>query len=137
MFLLVSFLCLSVSSCKEEEETFRTFPVPEWNVRTADYAVNMTAVVQLPPNLIQYAQRDDLLAAFAGETCVGKGELQGEGLYFVTIHGTTDAEPLIHFQYYSARNKYLYDSGELFRFETDKVIGVYDYPEILPFVIVK
>jgi hypothetical protein len=135
--LLLFFLCLLTSACKEEEETFRTFPVPVWNVDPSGYAANMTAVVQLPSNLIQYAQEDDQLAAFAGEKCVGKGELISEGLYFVTIHGTTGEEPQIHFQYYSARNSYLYTSGEVFAFEANKIIGEIDKPEILPFTIVK
>jgi hypothetical protein len=135
--LLLFFVCLLTNACKEEEETFRTFPAPVWEVDPAEYAVNMTAVVQLPSNLIQYAQEDDQLAAFDGEKCVGKGELINEGLYFVTIHGTAGEEPPIHFQYYSARNRYLYTSDELFAFEADKIIGEYDAPEILPFTIVK
>jgi hypothetical protein len=137
IILLTSFICLLTNACKEEEETFSTFPVPTWNVNPAEYSVSMTAVVKLPDNLIQYAQpAEDQLAAFAGEKCLGKGEIR-EGLYFVTIHGTTDSEPSIHFQYYSARNKYLYTTDELFIFETDKVFGVVDEPEILPFTIVK
>jgi hypothetical protein len=136
IILLTSFICLFTSACKEEEETFTTFPAPSWSVNPAEYSVTMTAVVKLPSNLLEYAQPEDQLAAFAGETCVGKGELR-EGVYFVTIHGTADKEPQIHFQYYSARNSYLYDSGQLFTFETDKVFGVVDEPEILPFTIVK
>ncbi|MDR1342523.1 MAG: hypothetical protein LBK18_04600 [Prevotellaceae bacterium] len=135
--LLLFFICLPTSACKEEEETFTTFPAPVWDVNQAEYAVNMTAVVQLPSNLIQYALEEDQLAAFAGEKCVGKGELISNGLYFVTIHGATDQEPQIRFQYYSARNKYLYASGELFAFEADKVFGVIDEPEILPFTVTK
>jgi hypothetical protein len=137
LILLISFICLLTNACKEEEETFPTFSAPTtWNVNLAEYSVSMTAVVKLPDNLIQYAQPEDQLAAFAGEKCLGKGEIS-EGLYFVTIHGTTDSEPSIHFQYYSARNKYLYTTDELFTFETDKVFGVVDEPEILPFTIVK
>jgi hypothetical protein len=96
----------------------------------------MTAVVELPANLIGYAQAEDELAAFAGEKCIGKGELN-DGLYFVTIHGATDAEPAIHFQYYSARNKYLYKTEELFSFEANKVFGVADEPETLTFNMVR
>jgi hypothetical protein len=132
--LLLFSVCLLTNACKEEEETFHTFPAPAWEVDPAGYAVNMTAVVQLPSNLIQYAREEDQLAAFVDEEkCVGKGELIGEGLYFVTIHGTAGEEPPIHFQYYSARNRYLYISDELFTFEADKIIGEYDAPEILPF----
>jgi hypothetical protein len=135
--LLLLFICLFTNACEDEEETFRTFPTPDWSVNPTEYAVNMTAVVQLPSNLIPYAREEDQLAAFAGEKCVGKGELISNGLYFVTIHGPTDEEPQILFQYYSVRNKYLYTSGELFAFETDKIFGVIDEPEILPLTIVQ
>jgi hypothetical protein len=98
------------------------------------FAASMSAVVQLPSNLMPYAQEADQLAAFAGKKCVGKGE-KVEGLYYVTIYGTTSEAPPIHFQYYSARNKYMYTSGELFAFEVNKVFGVRDTPEILPLTI--
>jgi hypothetical protein len=138
MILWVSLIIFMTNACKEEEETFPTFPAPNWSFNPGEYPVNMTAVVKLPANLIQYAQEDDQLAAFAGEKCLGTGEQQAsKGLYYVTIHGTTGDAPLISFQYYSARNKYLYNTGDLFAFETDKVFGIEDEPEELPFSIVK
>jgi hypothetical protein len=137
MILWVSFICLLTNACKEEEETFPTFPAPAWSANPGEYQVNMTAVVKLPSNLIQYAQEDDQLAAFAGEKCVGTGKQTAEGVYYVTIFGTSETEPQISFQYYSAQNRYLYNSGALFAFETNKVFGVADAPEEIPFSIVK
>jgi hypothetical protein len=140
MILLVSCICLLAGACKEEEETFPTFPAPVWDVNPAMYSVNMTAVVKLPSNLEEYAQADDRLAAFVGGECRGVGEVvetSGRKLYFVTIHGTADDESTVSFQYYSARNRYLYRTDELFAYEADKMFGTVDEPEILTFSIVK
>lgn len=135
--LLASAACLLTTACSEKDETFTTFPAPTWSVNPAEYSVNMTAVVQLPSFLIQHAHPEDQLAAFTGETCLGKGEAISEGLFFVTIHGTADAEPPVHFKYYSAKTRYLYATGELFAFEADRVFGVVDDPETLTLTSVK
>jgi hypothetical protein len=140
IILFTSFIFLLANACKEEEETFPTFDAPAWSANPANYSGSMTAVVKLPDNLIQYAQTDDQLAAFAGEECRGTGTLiknDADSAYYVTIHGNADEAPAIYFQYYSARNKYLYQTEELFPFETDEVFGVADEPETLNFIIVK
>jgi hypothetical protein len=124
------------TACKEEEETFTQFPAPIWSVNSAEYQVNMTAIVALPSALQPYAWEDDQLAAFAGEVCRGTGVLV-DGLYYVTILGAPDDQSNIRFRYYSARNKYLYQSAELFAFEVDKVFGTADKAEVLQLSIVK
>jgi hypothetical protein len=96
----------------------------------------MTAVVKLPPELAQYVQSEDQLAAFSGDVCRGTG-INIDGLYYVAILGTPDDQSTIHFRYYNTRNRYLYTTRELFSFETDQVFGTTDEPEVLTFSIVK
>jgi hypothetical protein len=137
MILLVSFLALLTNACKEDGQTFPAFPAPVWSVDPAKYALQMTATVTLPSNLLPYVQADDQLAAFAGNKCRGTGQSIGQGLYRVTVYGLVDEQPAIHFQYYSAKNKYLYRTGDLFSFEPDKACGKADDPLLLPLNVVE
>jgi hypothetical protein len=134
--LFCLYVLAAATACKEEEEVFTQFPAPIWSVNSAEYQVNMTAVVRIPDELLSYVQEDDQLAAFAGEVCRGTGALI-DGLYYVTILGMPDDQSNIRFSYYSARNKYMYQTGELFAFETDKVFGTVDSAEVLQLSIVK
>jgi hypothetical protein len=90
----------------------------------------MTAIVILPPNLAQNAQDDDQLAAFTGEECRGIGGKVGD-LYFVSIQATQEEDFTVRFGYYSASNKYLYTTGNLFPFEMNGNVGSDDEPEVL------
>jgi hypothetical protein len=137
MFLLASVLCLSASSCKEEEgETFRTFPAPAWDVTPAKYALQMTAVIELPSNLLPHAQDGDRLAAFAGNKCRGVGQAIEQGLYRIVIYGLVGEPPAIHLRYYSDQNKYLYQTAEPFIFEPGQTLGTDEQPEVPQFVVV-
>lgn len=143
LFFFAIFLLIGISSCKDDKETFTVHPQPNWEVvNNEGYPVSMTAVVRIPENLSAYASEGDELAAFAGETCRGVGEIlknvEGvEGVYYVTIKGTFDEEVDIYFQYYSERNKYLYKTAALFVFEKDKVYGTADSPSVLPLNVVE
>jgi hypothetical protein len=133
ILLLWGGIFIGLNGCKEEEERFPQFETPAWSIDATQHSVNMTAVVQLPQQWAQYAQSGDRLAAFAGENCRGVGEVVGDNpaVYYVTIHGTSEEQVQIKFRYYNARTRYLFDSGELFPFEVDKVYGTSDAPEIL------
>ena len=136
----IIFVCLFASilfvSCKEDDEKFPTFPTPVWNVNSAEYSVNMTAVVTLPQALIQYAEEGDQLAAFSGDVCRGVGEII-DGLYYVAILGMPEDQSNIHFRYYSIRNEYLYQTADLFAFDADEIFGTTDEPETIELSIVK
>jgi hypothetical protein len=130
-------LALSIlTGCKEEEEVYTKYPTPVWQVNNPEYSVSMTAVAKLPKELTQYAQEDDQLAAFSGNNVRGIGE-KINGLYFISIVGTPEDQSNIHFRYYSARNKYLYRSVDLFSFSVDKTYGTVDNPQVIQFSIVK
>lgn len=136
LFLFVLLFSVSFTACKKKKEVYQTFPTPTWEVAHEDYSTSMTVVVVIPDYLLPYASDDDQLAAFAGEICRGTGDIVN-GLYYVTIKGTYDDEEEIYFQYYSARNKYLYKSPILFEFESDGVYGSVDEPKTLPLSIVE
>lgn len=133
--LLSLFALICLTGC-EEDESFPTFPAPTWKANSSLYSTTMTAVVQLPPELIQYYTELDQLAVFAGEVCRGTA-VAIDGLFFVTIYGTPDDHSKLYFQYYNARNKYLYETKELFSFESDMIYGVMDEPEVLSLTIKK
>jgi hypothetical protein len=132
----VVLLALSTSTgCKEEEEVYTKHPAPVWQINNPAYSVSMTAIVQLPKELAQYAQEGDLLAAFSGDSVRGIGE-KIDGVYFVSIVGTPEDQSNIHFRYYSDRNKYLYRSTDLFAFGVNKTYGTVDEPQVIRFSII-
>ncbi|MBN1462145.1 MAG: hypothetical protein JXQ69_00680 [Paludibacteraceae bacterium] len=134
---ILCFAVISVNSCKEEEESYQTFEAPNWYVNQPIYAVNMTAVVTLPSNLKPYLQTEDELAAFdENNSCRGVGTFIN-GLFYITIKGTSDDQSNIHFKYYSSRNKYMYKSANSVAFEPDLIYGTIDNPEILNLVVLK
>ena len=132
------FISLFITACKEDEEKFTTYDPPVWSVDyTAGYYENMTAIVRLPNNLAQYADENDQLAAFAGDgKCRGVGELIN-GSYFVSIKGAPEDQSNIRFMYYSAQNKYLYQTDDLFSFDASRIFGTVDEPKELLLNVLK
>ena len=135
--LLLCLLGLAVfSACGDDEETFPTSPAPEWKVDlTEQYPLSMSAVVKLPDNLEAHAAAGDQLAAFVGEDCRGVGEaveVNGQKVYFVLIKGNGSEQDKIKFQYFSAKNSYLYTTQKFLKFEVDTRFGSADAPEVLP-----
>jgi hypothetical protein len=130
------FILAMAGGCQDEDKPDYAQPqVPVWTVNSSAYSVSMTAIVSLPPNLAQYAQDNDLLAAFSGEECRGIGEKIGD-LYYVSIQAMPEEDFTVQFVYYSARNKYLYTTGELFPFEMNGNVGSVDEPEVLQLAII-
>ena len=136
MVVMLSVVCGCFTACKKEEPLPER-PRPVWGVKQGIYTESsMTAVVILPKNLQAYAQDDDMLAAFAGNECRGIGELI-DGAYYILIKGAPDEYTGISFQYYSARNKYLYTTASDLAFKPDARFGSVDEPEVLALTIVK
>ena len=133
-------LCLlglvGFTACGDDDETFPTSPSPEWKVDlTEQYPLSMSAVVQLPENLAAHAAPGDQLAAFVGDECRGVGQLvevNQKNVYFVLIKGNGSEQDKIKFQYFSARNSYLYTTQKFLKFEVDTRFGSADAPEVLP-----
>ncbi len=137
LIFLGLFFALIANSCKEEEDVYKTFPDPSWEVNDAIYSVNMTAVVKLPDYLVSYSQSDDKLAAFSDDdVCRGVGYIVDD-LYFLTIKGTPEEEVNIKIRYYNKRNQYMYITSDLFQFEQDFVYGTADEPMTLNFTVLK
>lgn len=132
--ILVS-ICF-LSSC-EEEVLYPTFDAPGWNVvDNADYSVTMTVVAEIPEYIAKNAQSGDELAAFAGNECRGVAKKVGE-LYYIMIDGTDDENPPLQFRFYSAANRYMYQTTGTYQFKANAMIGTVDEPEKLFLEIIK
>jgi hypothetical protein len=130
------FILAMAGGCQEKDE-FNDFQSssPDWMVNSSLYSVSMTAIVCLPPNLAQYAQDDDLLGAFSGNECRGIGGKLGD-LYYVSIQAAPEEDFTVQFIYYSARNKYLYTTDDLFPFEMNGMVGSDEEPVVLQLEII-
>lgn len=97
---------------------------------------NMTAVVRLSDELRVFGNPEqDQVAAFVGDECRAVGDLkrnQGEAYYVMQIKGVAAIGEKISFRYYSANNKYLYQTDADLDFVSDGVYGSVQAPEVLP-----
>ena len=103
---------------------------PTWQVvENPDMTASMTAVIQVK-TLCDQAINDtvvgekDVLAAFAGETCIGIAKYS-EGLFFLYITGT---EGNVSLRYYSAHYTNLFEAKDAFPFVNDTQKGTPDSP---------
>ena len=139
---------LLLSGCKKEEpETFFSDQQhPAWSI-PSDYDVtsSMTAVIkvdlkaQYPDMAADFViDSNDLLAAFAGETCLGTATPQ-DSLFFLYIAGQTTptSTPALTLRYWSAHYKNLFEAPDAFPFTNDARLGTADHPFIPAFVVVK
>ena len=139
--LLIAFALFCITACKDDkEDVYPTFPRPNWEVNTSEnFSATMTAVVILPDELLEFAEKDDLIAVFINEECRGKGTLvekEGEPYYYFTIKGYYDEQGKMTFQYYNTARSYLYRTGAILDFEPDGIWGVIDLPKVLDLSIV-
>ncbi|MEG0994128.1 MAG: hypothetical protein RSE51_09835 [Bacteroidales bacterium] len=97
---------------------------------------NMAAVVRISDELGVFANPEsDQIAAFVGEECRAKGVLKmqnGKPYYIMQIKGRTSVNEKISFRYYSANNKYLYQTDAYLTFSDEGIYGSESEPEILP-----
>lgn len=139
LMLLVGLFCCA--SCSEDDETFTTFPNPNWAVDlTGALPVSMSAFVCLPENLATYEETGDKLAAFVGDECRGVGEAVTVGtqkVYVILIKGTGSEQERISFKYYSSKNAYMYETSAFLNFEVDTRYGSADEAQVLPLTIVQ
>ena len=110
---------------------------PAW-VAPSDFDMtsSMTAVIRVDlsltyPKLIKDAARSigegDLLAAFAGDQCIGVTSPE-EGLFYLFITTPTKDDAPISLHYYSSILKNLFVSDETFVFDNDQRLGSYSEP---------
>ncbi len=123
-------------SCHKDDDKYPRYESPDWNVNSSDYQVSMTAVVDLPAYISPYMTDDDKMAAFIDGTCRGVATLI-DGHFYILIKGNPDEQDGIDFEYYNARNRYLYEAPRYITFEADLMVGSADAPEVLPLKVKK
>lgn len=113
---------------------------PAWTVPADyDYTSSMTAVVKVDIAR-QYSfasdfevKDDDVLAAFIGETCVGKVS-PDEGFFILYIAGT---EGTVTLRYYSAFYRNIFVARDAFPYKNDENLGTIAEPFVPAFVVAK
>lgn len=126
--IMLSLVLITVLSCDKDGPTLS----PDWTItQNPDYSVTMTAVVQLPKDMIWSIRAEDKLAAFVGDECRGIASLVNENVHFVLIRGKADEVNNVEFRYYSAYKETIYKTEDFLPFEPDFVFGTVDTPEIL------
>lgn len=142
--IIGSLICLAFAACEPKqpaESFYGNESRPTWVApQEHDMTVSMTAVVkvdlaaQYPNQAADFVRTsDDLLAAFAGETCLGVAE-EVNGLYFIYIAG---AEGDVTLRYYSAHYKNLFEAKDAFPFVNDTQLGTTAEPYIPKLQVVK
>lgn len=132
--ILILSLGLFFGQCSKDDESFNTYPVPNWSVESPEqYPNSFTAIIRLPDYVNAYSEDNDRVAAFIGEECRGIGSLvtSDDGIkrvYYLTIRGPDTETGEIFFKYYNARHSYMYQSKNSVAFEIDGTYGTYDSP---------
>lgn len=110
-----------------------TIPIPGWDVAPDyDYTSSMTAVVDVDltstyPDITPVdwqVDTADLLAAFAGEDCIGvTSPTQSENLFFLYISSPSESSADITLRYYSARLRNVFLADAVLHFENGARMG--------------
>jgi hypothetical protein len=127
-------LGLFFGQCSKDDESYKTYPVPEWSIESPEeYPNSFTAIIRVPDNIDVYSEDNDKVGAFIGEECRGIGNLvkSEDGIkrvYYFTIRGSDTETGEIVFKYYNAKLSYMYQSTNSVTFEIDGTYGTYDSP---------
>jgi hypothetical protein len=134
---------IGYSSCKKQEGMEEKPPLPAliWTVdSTGKYPLSMTAVVKLPPDIINMVSETDKIGAFIGDECRGLGTLVRTGttsVFFIMIHGDAAEQSKISFKYNSSKNPSYYTTYPFLNFTVDGNYGTVDDPKVLEMELVK
>lgn len=121
-----------LSGCKKKETLNSNVETPAWTApANYDYSSSMTAVIKVDL-LTQYPKLasdwqlkdDDMLAAFAGETCQGVAKPK-DGLFFLYIAGT---EGNLTLRYYSAYYNNIFEATDAITFKNNDHLGTVAQP---------
>ncbi|MBX2820886.1 MAG: T9SS type A sorting domain-containing protein [Rhodothermaceae bacterium] len=98
---------------------------PEWSIDASQYSSNMTltAGVSLENGLLPVEH--DILAAFVGEEVRGIASptgVNGEKLFFLTIHGNINGE-VLSLRFYNSQIRAILSVSESLAFEANRAIG--------------
>lgn len=139
--LLSCVLLLAVTGCKDKNQTPQSLKGnearPTWTAPDEyDYSSSMTAVIrvdlaaQYPTQATDFTiHEDDLLAAFAGNRCLGVTEPR-DGLFYLFIAGPDTEEQTtgITLRYWSAHYTNLFVAENAFPFVNDEQKGTIAEP---------
>lgn len=141
LVLTAIMLIIAATGCKKKDHALPKVPPPSWSVeQAAQKPATMTAVVQVPENLLKDIQMEDQLAAFIDGACRGTATLvqQGEvSAFFILIHGMASEKGKVQFKYYSALKSHLYSTNAFIPFKADGNYGTVDVPMVLDLKPVK
>lgn len=145
-FPIFVFLLVLVAACSKDNTSASTadtiperniptgtIPTPGWDVAPDyDYTSSMTAVVEVDltttwPDITPVdwqVDTADLLAAFAGEDCIGvTSPTQSEKLFFLYISSPSESSADITLRYYSARLRNVFLADAVLHFENGGRMG--------------
>jgi hypothetical protein len=148
---MLAVVAICFAGCKKDTNAPESFngnvERPTWTAPEAsDMSSSMTAVVkvdlkaQYPETAADWQRLDnDLLAAFAGETCLGIGAWKEEaGAYWLYIAAPVTGNPSsVTLRYYSAHYKNLFIAADAFPFRNDDHLGTVAEPLMPTLVVVK
>ncbi len=106
---------------------------PDWAVNPADYEFNMSLTARVILRSEISTNPQNILAVFSGETCRGTAQpmlVGDDALYFLTIHGSVNGEPLT-LRIYDSQRQDTIAIHESYSFESNAILGSPDQPEIL------
>lgn len=119
---------------------------PEWTAPAEyDMGASMTAVVKVDLSVNYAAQLDtcayqlasgDLLAAFAGDECLGVDTLH-EDLFFLYVCAPTSEDTNVTLRYYSATLRNIFVAENVFKFVNDDNKGTASDPFTPSFLVEK
>lgn len=100
----------------------------------------MTGYIALDESLAKYSDKDDILAAFSGEECMGTAEQLDNNLYRINISSNMKADELISLRYYSSKFGAVYSLEQYGTFspntqyysEESPYIAIFDYTGATP-----
>ena len=145
-------ICTFVACDKKDEPTsekhlYGNAARPAWTApvnpdptasMTAIIAVRTLAGVTVPDSCVG---ANDVLAAFAGETCLGIAKKYEDGLFFLYLASPTansqEQTANVTLRYWSAHYTNLFEAPDAFLFVNDTQQGTPDNPFIPAFVVVK
>lgn len=100
---------------------------------------SMTAYLTLDATTAAYADKSgDIVAAFIGNVCAGKGELVGEKdgcpVYKMVVNGVSTQSAAVDIRYYSHLNNYVFTAPACLSFVDGKVEASMENPFTVPLV---
>lgn len=153
----IAFSLFTFSGCKKDgqdpvppktDSITGNVALPDWKVAEGyDMTSSMTVVAKVDLSLTYTADQlkdafyqlsdSDLLAAFAGDECVGVGKPESNGLFYFGIAAPkTQGTPIV-LRYYSKKVSNIFEAQSTLTFQNDERIGDHQNPYTPEFKVKK